>query len=423
MPQPAVPGGLGACKLRYKACSAPAQRTKKACPSLGHLIPLLAISPSYTWRHLGPAYVEESFDRSVIWNAQKFPELAKTRGTGATGADLERLQKTIQASRVSQRLAMFHVYFVTQIARPAGATLADAFDRLNVFMGRPSLAVRVRFQAAVKGILAVNTWSQYFAAMQLPCPSPAHLTTVLEAAVRHSLDKGYHSKATRFDRIHRSGVSKILLKGESYSAAPDLRQLRLDERWKWVGDNTQYLDATCLAYAFNRKWVSTVDYSMRGGSHDGTKGAVRHSGDVLDYDRKSGTHTINVNLSSLPHNVQTLYFAVSAFAGAKLGDIIQPSVHLIDSTAGHGAMELCSYEVEDLEESNARKTAVLMCALRRERVGGVWKCIAIGLPTYGSACDYRRLQETIAEWDFKAQCAELKQEEEKAGAESKHAIS
>jgi stress response protein SCP2/ubiquitin-protein ligase len=377
--------------------SSPFKRVKKQCPSLGLLLPMLTVSPTYTWRDLAPAYLGESFDRGVLWNCRDFPELAKTQaGKGGKGGmaaqqqqvgmDKERLDKTLTASKVSLRLTMFHVYFVTQIARPAKTSLADVFDDLNMLMGRPSLGTRKSFHRAVNDILETKTWPEVYRLLQLPCPTPGALTRTLVGAVQNSLDKGYHRRDTKFHKIHKSGVSKILLKGESYTAAPDLKQVRLEERWKCKPNGGfQYLDASCLLYDFAGKHITTVDYAR---TRSTQAPGVSHSGDVIDHEKNMGTHIITIDLHKLPKKAASLYFTVSAFAGALLRDIVQPSVHLLDSTTGHGKAELCSYEVEDLSDADLKKKAVVMCVLRRDRVGGTWSCVAIGQPCQGSADNY-----------------------------------
>ena len=376
--------------------SSPFKRVKKQCPSLGLLLPMLTVSPTYTWRDLAPAYLGELFDRGVLWNCRDFPELAKIQaGKGGKGGmaahqqvgmDKERLDKTLTASKVSLRLTMFHVYFVTQIARPAKTSLADVFDDLNMLMGRPSLGTRKSFHRAVNDILETKTWPEVYRLLQLPCPTPGALTRMLIGAVQGSLDKGYHRRDTKFHKIHKSGVSKILLKGESYTAAPDLKQVRLEERWKCKPNGGfQYLDASCLLYDFAGKHVTTVDYAR---TRSTQAPGVSHSGDVIDHEKNMGTHIITIDLHKLPKNAASLYFTVSAFAGALLRDIVQPSVHLLDSTTGHGKAELCSYEVEDLSDADLKKKAVVMCVLRRDRVGGTWSCVAIGQPCQGSADNY-----------------------------------
>lgn len=58
------------------------------------------------------------------------------------------------------------------------------------------------------------------------------------------------------------------------------------------------------------------------------QGAVQHSGDVLDHERRSGLHTISIDLSKLGDHVAEMWITMSSFAGAKLSDIEQPFVQV-----------------------------------------------------------------------------------------------
>ena len=206
------------------------------------------------------------------------------------------------------------------------------------------------------------------------CPTALGMQHVLEKAVRDSLAKGYHTPHTRFDRIHRSGVSSILLKGESYSAAPDIRRVRLEERWRTPRDDFIYLDASCLLFSKDGEHRGTIDYTHMTGGHGS---AVRHSGDVCDFDKGIGNHTIDVNLSKLRANISHLVFTISAWT-TTLGRVVQPSVHMFDADKRHGQAELCSFEVEDLSRRDLdEQTAVLMAVLYRDGGRG-WKCTALG---------------------------------------------
>lgn len=101
-----------------------------------------------------------------------------------------------------------------------------------------------------------------------------------------------------FSRIHRSGVSTILLKGERYTAPPNMRRIELMDRWHWAGD-TIYLDASCLLFGRAGRHIEAVDYSYDRSAGTMRQGAVRHSGDVMDAVNRTGTHTISVVLDDL----------------------------------------------------------------------------------------------------------------------------
>lgn len=60
-------------------------------------------------------------------------------------------------------------------------------------------------------------------------------------------------------------MSKILLKGETYSAPPAMHTIHLEQRWRYRPDHGshRYLDASCLLYNNNGKMIEVVDYSSR----------------------------------------------------------------------------------------------------------------------------------------------------------------
>jgi len=133
-----------------------------------------------------------------------------------------------------------------------------------------------------------------------------------------------------------AGLSKILLtRGDRYSVDAGIRRLELEERWSWEArssyDSTRYLDASCLVFGPNRTFLEAVDYqSKRNTQRSGFEGAIRHSGDLLRSVLCEGTHTISVDLDRLSSEVTELFICLSAWAGARLGEIRAPSVTLVD---------------------------------------------------------------------------------------------
>jgi stress response protein SCP2 len=255
-----------------------------------------------------------------------------------------------------------------------------------------------------------------FKVLGVPCPSKDVLLKKLEQAVLNSETKGYHTRGMDFSKLQKSGVSKILLKGESYSAPPNMKKVKMHERWRF-GNSTEYLDASCLAYDFNGKIIATVDYSNqeafkfkergngRGYGSYTTFGrpAIDHSGDQIDHVARSGEHTIDIDVQSLPSHVAALYFTVSSWT-TTLKDIIQPSVHLV----GDEDIELCSYELEQTD--TGENTAVIMCKLFRESKGSRrWEMKAIGHIGLGRAtnghvnghsCPYGPIRNDIKQKDL-----------------------
>lgn len=303
-------------------------------------------------------------------------------------ADFDRLNKSFEAVHVSLRLLMFHVYFLTQFARPNGGhvpleLVALDYDR---FYGRPSHQMREKFQDHVKKILETKAWYEFFRYVCYPCPNPTDLTNWLRQAVRNSKKKGYHSDNTNFSAIQRSGVSKILLKGESYTASPTLKNVLLEEVWSWP-QNTIYLDASCLVFNNKHEHFASVDYSQTV-YHNG---AITHSGDVLDYTKKEGHHTIRIDLSKLPSEVNNLYLTITAFT-TTLKEIKRPYIRFTDADLDQ---ELCRYDLEQTDTGN--HTAVVMAKLCRPDPKQPWRVLALGEICEGRASNYGPLVKTIKE--------------------------
>jgi stress response protein SCP2 len=360
----------------------PETRVKALTPSLGELLALLSVSDSYSWHQLSLPYLKESFDRSVLWACSKDPSLAVV-----TPGDESRLVKYLATQRVSMRLTLFHAVFLNLLVQGGGSKskLEDCADRYDTFEGRPPLYLRREWQRSVNAILEFETWPQYFSISGMPLPSKPFLLSTLEQAVKNSLKKGYHSRNTVFQNVMKSGVSRILLKGETYSAAPNLKQIRMVESWRYDGE-TIFLDASCLVYAFSGDCLETVDYSNTRAYTTSSTGHpvlyIEHSGDIIDYNAQKGEHSIHINVQLIPPTVAALFFTVSAWT-TTLNEIYQPSAQLFDSESD---TEMCRYKLEDQDTGD--KTAVIMCKLHRASVGARWQLTSIGHVGHGRAGNY-----------------------------------
>lgn len=357
------------------------QRTKEQTPSLGELLALVSVSNKYSWQQISLPYFLESIDRSVLWACTRDVSLA----TVVRGDDT-RLERHFAAAQVGLRLTMFHAVFLNVLVQGGGsdARLENCTSRYDIFQGRPPIYVQRVWVNQVKRVLATVSWPAFFSLCRISVPSKQFMLKTLEDAVGNSIRKGYHSATTNFNRIHSSGVSKILLKGESYSTDPNLSSVRMCEQWRYRGE-TIYLDASCLIYDFNKSRLGYVDYaSMVWGN-----GCVRHSGDVIDHERQLGEHTIDIDIKQLPPSVATLVFTVSAWT-TDLKEIQQPSAHLIDSKNN---VELCRYKHEDVDTGHC--TAVIMCKLHRRSRGERWRMESIGHVGMGRAGTYAPIEKNI----------------------------
>jgi stress response protein SCP2 len=407
----------------------PETRVKRFTPSLGELLTLLSVSDTYGWDQLAMAYLKECFDRSVLWACTKDPSLATV-----TPGDVTRLEKYLETQRVSLRLTLFHAVFLRMLVHGGGSVekLERCIDRYDTFHVRPTLCLRREWQQVVQQILQFNTWPQFFEISRIPLPTKSQLLFTLETAVNNSLAKGYHSHDTKFENVMKSGVSQILLKGETYSAPPNISKIQMLEKWRFDAGtgagHVVFLDASCLVYDFSDQHVGTVDYnhttwsgapkemkitrvgSFTYTSHPLPPVSIQHSGDVIDHTNGIGKHTIDINLKKLPNTVQSLFFTVSAW-NTTLKEISQPSAHLFDtqqhsgrgrdegedSTEGTGT-ELCSYQLQDHDRLSNTKTAVIMCRLFRPTLRSRWELVSIGNIGYGRAGNYESILKDIAKY-------------------------
>jgi len=177
--------------------------------------------------------------------------------------------------------------------------------------------------------------------------------------------------------IHRSGVSRILLKGESYTCNTNLKTIYLEDIW-YFANYTLFLDASCLVFNFDDELVETIDFSHTNSNNK----SIIHSGDIIDNENKSGKHTININLKKLPNTVKTLVFSITAWL-TQLKDILHPQIIFIDKDNNH---ELCKYQYA--EKTTGNNTSVIMAKLYREDLNSPWIVNAIGHLGLGCAGNY-----------------------------------
>ena len=372
------------------------KRGKASEPSLGDLVPLLAICNSLRWSDLAWPLLEEMMDRSVLWACREHPELATPHTLGVD--DL--VQRCWEAQRVSNRLLMFSVGFLSRLAKVSPAQLDD-------FNGNPTPWLRHSMRQHIAKVMAANSWPDFYALINVPLPSKAYMHAWFIRAVGRSEQKGYHKKGMDFSRVQRSGVSAIMRKGESVTASPTMKAVRFEEVWRWAGEDTLYLDASALVYSFDGKPLAYVDYHnqrsatglVSGGVHtaygEGGRGvALRHSGDQIDAEKREGTHRVDIDLRALSDQVGAIYLTLSAWDTARLSDIIRPEVRCFDP-ADRSGVPLARYELDG--RPTGEQTAVVMAKIWRTAPGHTWKVTALGELGPGRAGDYTPIHRTIAE--------------------------
>jgi len=252
------------------------------------------------------------------------------------------------------------------------------------FMDFLHIKIDCIFKKQIKKILEVDSWPKFYKMCALSVPSPVALTNLLKQAVKNSLNRGYHNPKTNFAGIQASGVSRILLKGQTYSCNTNIKRIYLEEVWGWE-KNCIYLDASCLAYSFDGSFNTVIDYCHLNNESE----SLKHSGDILDPDKNTGKHMINITLDKLPADIKTLFFTMSSWT-TYLTEILDPYVLFIDPDT---KQSLCGYEFTG--KNTGTNTSVIMAKLYREKPGGSWTVKAIGHLGEGRADHYDPIKETI----------------------------
>ena len=108
--------------------------------------------------------------------------------------DKTRIIKTQDATVVSQRLLMFHVFFLNHIAKPKGKSVADMRAMYDESFGRPSDRMKYALQQKVKELQKISNWIEFFSLIEMPLPTPRQLTYWLRGSVNNSARKRYHNR-------------------------------------------------------------------------------------------------------------------------------------------------------------------------------------------------------------------------------------
>jgi tellurium resistance protein TerZ len=130
------------------------------------------------------------------------------------------------------------------------------------------------------------------------------------------------------------------------------------------------LDASCLLFDAQRNLIDQVWFRQLA-SQDGS---IVHSGDNRTGAGDGDDETINVDLTRLPANVQTLVFTVNSFLGDSFDRIENAYCRLVDSTNGK---ELARYDLSGSGSHTGQVMAKLV------RAGEGWEMKALGERTTG----------------------------------------
>ena len=119
-------------------------RVKLITPDLGELLVYLSVASQVTWEKIAPSFLQEFFDRTVMWTLDyrhgNHGELAYLENSAVSEY---RLDTTLETTRVSCRLLMFQVFFLRNVGKPEGSTLSSVLKDYNNSYGHPPVCVEI----------------------------------------------------------------------------------------------------------------------------------------------------------------------------------------------------------------------------------------------------------------------------------------
>jgi len=108
---------------------------------------------------------------------------------------------------------------------------------------------------------------------------------------------------------------------------------------------------------------------------------VRHAGDIIDREQRTGKQILQVRLDLMPNNATDLFFVLSAYNSRDLSKFDGLKAVVYDSDTRR---ELCTCNIEDPGPNEA----VLMCSVYR-LPDFLWRVRMVGQPCRGTARDYK----------------------------------
>ena len=257
--------------------------------------------------------------------------------------DQELLDKSFVGRTVSNRLFLVNRAILNCLLRPsASKTIQDTCLKHDYLLGQASPESKKNFVRSITQALEIKSWKEFLVLSGLrmndgTLPSPLVLSNWLRKASENSLDRGYHQRGMNFAKLHKSGGSRLLRKGENQSLGR-ASKIKLNDSWRWK--NAQmFLDASVLCFDFNGKHMAYLNLDFSNTQRRG----MSHSGDVMDHDNCKGKHTVDIDLNRIDRKIQSLVIVLSAYSEATMEAAVQPNVAIVDVASGS---ELCRYELE-----------------------------------------------------------------------------
>ncbi len=131
------------------------------------------------------------------------------------------------------------------------------------------------------------------------------------------------------------------------------------------GNDSIDLDASCLVFDGAGRVLDVVWFQQLI-SNDGS---IRHSGDNLTGEGDGDDETIEIDLTRLPSNAETLVLTVTSFRGQTFDKVQNAFGRVIDRSSNR---ELARYDISD----SGAYTGLILASLKRS--GGEWVYKAIG---------------------------------------------
>jgi len=169
----------------------PQARMKKNTPNVGEWLALLTVATDFVWQDAASAYLQENFERNVMWYLKDNPSLANTKDSTVNAS---RGTETFRRTEVSRNLLAFQVLFL-DIARPQGLSLKDVQGRYEGNYGFPTEEMQVALKEAVKKIKSIKNYNDWFSVIKVKVPSDEELKNWLISSVESASKKdGYFDK-------------------------------------------------------------------------------------------------------------------------------------------------------------------------------------------------------------------------------------
>ena len=318
------------------------------------------------------------------WRFQDFPNLAKR--SRSPGLDQELLDKSFEGRKITNRLFLVNRAILNCLLRPSTSkTIKDTCLKHDYLLGQASPESKKKFVRRISQALEISSWKEFLVLSGLrmnngTLPSPLVLSNWLKKAATNSEARGYHHRGMNFAKLHKSGGSRLLRKGENQSLGR-ASKIKLNDSWRWENDQ-MFLDASVLCFDFNGKHMSYLNLDFSNTQRRG----MTHSGDVMDHANCKGKHTVDIDLNRIDRKIQSLVIVLSAYSEATMEAAVQPNVAIVDMASGS---ELCRYELKAKSVALNGMKNVIMCRIWRPENGAAWRVDAVGaIGEFGDAACY-----------------------------------